>query len=49
LTESNTHTQSLKQALERQLNAPAWHNETLNMDGAELSALTLAEGIACEE
>ncbi len=49
LTESNTDTQSLQQALERQLHAPPWQDETLNMKGAELSALTLAEGIACEE
>jgi predicted glycosyltransferase len=49
LTESNTDTQSLQQALERQLHAPPWQDETLNMNGAELSALTLAEGIACEE
>ena len=49
LTESNTDTQSLQQALESQLHAPPWHNEILNLKGAELSALTLAEGIACEE
>jgi predicted glycosyltransferase len=49
LTESNTDTQSLQQALESQLHAPPWHNETLNLKGAELSALTLAEGIVCEE
>jgi hypothetical protein len=49
LTESNTDTQSLQQALESQLHAPPWHNETLNLKGAELSALTLAEGVACEE
>jgi predicted glycosyltransferase len=49
LTESNTDTQSLQQALERQLHAPPWHNETLNTNGAERSALTLADGIACEE
>ena len=49
LTESNTDTQSLQQALESQLHAPPWQNETLNLKGAELSALTLAEGVACEE
>jgi predicted glycosyltransferase len=49
LTESNTDTQTLQQALESQLHAPPWHNETLNLKGAELSALTLAEGVACEE
>ena len=49
LAESNTDTHSLQQALERQLNAPPWHNETLNMNGAEVSALTVAEGIVCEE
>ena len=49
LAESNTDTQSLQQALERQLNAPPWHNETLNMNGAKVSALTVAEGIVCEE
>jgi predicted glycosyltransferase len=49
LTESNTDTQSLQQALENQLRAPTWHNEILNMKGAEGSALTLAEGIECEE
>jgi predicted glycosyltransferase len=49
LTESNTDTQSLQQALERQLHAPPWHNETLNTNGAERSALTVADGIACEE
>jgi predicted glycosyltransferase len=49
LTESNTDTQSLQQALESQLRAPTWHNEILNMNGAEIAALTLADGIACEE
>jgi predicted glycosyltransferase len=49
LTESNTDTQSLQQALESQLHAPPWQNETLNTNGAERSALTLADGIACEE
>jgi predicted glycosyltransferase len=49
LTESNTDTQSLQQALESQLNAPPWQDVTLNMNGAEVSALTLAEGITCEE
>jgi predicted glycosyltransferase len=49
LTESNTDTQSLQQALESQLNAPPWQDVTLNMNGAEVSALTVAEGIACEE
>jgi predicted glycosyltransferase len=49
LTEANTDTQSLQQALESQLHAPTWHNEVLNMNGAERSALNLAEGIACEE
>jgi predicted glycosyltransferase len=42
LPESNTDTQSLQQALESQLRAPPWHNEILNMKGAEFSALTLA-------
>ena len=49
LTESNTDTQSLQQALESQLRAPTWHHEILNMKGAERSALTVADGIACEE
>jgi predicted glycosyltransferase len=49
LRESNTDTQSLQQALESQLRAPAWDDEILNMNGAECSALTLAEGIVCEE
>jgi predicted glycosyltransferase len=49
LTESNTDTQSLQQALERQLNAPPRKDVILNMNGAEVSALTVAEGIACEE
>jgi predicted glycosyltransferase len=49
LTESNTDTQSLQQALESQLCAPTWHNEILNMNGAELAALTVAYGIVCEE
>jgi predicted glycosyltransferase len=49
LTESNTDTQALQQALESQLHAPPWHSETLNLKGAELSALTVAEGVACEE
>jgi predicted glycosyltransferase len=49
LTEANTDTESLQQALESQLHAPTWHNEVLNMNGAERSALTLAEGIECEE
>ena len=49
LTEVNTNSQLLQQVLESQLRAPAWHNEVLNMNGAERSALTLAEGIECEE
>jgi predicted glycosyltransferase len=49
LTEANTDTLLLQQALESQLRAPTWHNEILNMKGAERSALTLAEGIECEE
>jgi predicted glycosyltransferase len=49
LTEANTDTESLQQALASQLHAPTWHNEVLNMNGAERSALTLAEGIECEE
>ena len=49
LPESNTDIQALQQALESQLRAPPWHNEILNMKGAEFSALTLAEGISCEE
>ena len=49
LTESKTDTQSLQQALESQLNAPPWQHVTLNMNGAEVSALTVAQGITCEE
>ena len=49
LTESNTDTQTLQQALERQLNAPPRQDVILNMNGAEVSALTVAEGIVCEE
>jgi predicted glycosyltransferase len=49
LRESNTDTRSLQQALERQLHAPPWHNDPFNLKGAELSALTLTEGIVCEE
>ena len=49
LMESNTDTQTLQQALERQLNAPPRQDAILNMNGAEVSALTVAEGIACEE
>ena len=49
LTESNTDSRSLQQALERQLHIPPWQNEIINMKGAELTALTLAEGIACED
>jgi predicted glycosyltransferase len=49
LTEANTDTQSLQQALESQLRAPTWYKEVVNMNGAERSALNLAEGIACEE
>jgi predicted glycosyltransferase len=49
LTESNTDTKALQQAMERQLKAPPWLDETLNLNGAEVSALTVAEGIVCEE
>jgi predicted glycosyltransferase len=49
LAESNTDTQTLQQALERQLNAPPRKDVMLNMNGAEVSALTVAEGINCEE
>ncbi len=49
LTEANTDTLLLQQALESQLRAPTWHNEILTMKGAERSALTLAEGIECED
>jgi predicted glycosyltransferase len=49
LAESNTDTRSLQQALENQLHAPPWQNDIVNMNGAEIAALTLAEGIVCEE
>ena len=49
LPESKTDIQFLQRALVSQLRAPTWHIEVLNMKGAERSALTLAEGIECEE
>jgi predicted glycosyltransferase len=49
LTESSTDTPTLQQALENKLRAPTWHHEILNINGAELAALAVAAGIACEE
>jgi predicted glycosyltransferase len=49
LRESNTDSRSLQEALQRQLHAPPWPNQTINLKGAEIAALTLAESIVCEE
>lgn len=49
LQESGTDGRSLKQALKSRLNSKPWQDTSLNMNGAEVAALTLADGIVCEE
>jgi len=49
LAESNTDAATLQAALEGQLHAPAWPNQTINIHGAENAASFLAKGVPCEE
>lgn len=49
LRESETDAVTLQAALERQLHAPVWKGQTINIHGAEVAASVLAESVPCEE
>lgn len=49
LRESETDAVTLQAALERQLHAPIWKDQTINIHGAEVAASVLAENVPCEE
>jgi len=49
LSESNADTASIQSALERQLHAPGWETQEIHIDGAEIAASFLAEGVPREE
>ncbi len=49
LSESSANTGAIQAALEKQLHAPVWQDQTINIDGAEMAASFLADRVACEE
>lgn len=49
LSESNADTAAIQVALERQMHAPVWQDQTINIHGAEVAASVLAERVPCEE
>ncbi|MFB0505584.1 MAG: hypothetical protein ACETWT_02515 [Thermodesulfobacteriota bacterium] len=49
LSESNADTAAIQVALERQMHATVWQDQTINIHGAEVAASVLAESVPCEE
>ena len=49
LEESKTDAETLRAALEKQLHAPPFKNQGINIRGAEIAASTLGKGVSCEE
>jgi predicted glycosyltransferase len=49
LSESNADARTIRAALEKQLHAPVWGDQTINIRGAEIAASVLVEGVRCEE
>jgi len=49
LSESNADTAAIQVALERQMHATVWQDQTINIHGAEVAASVLAERVPCEE
>jgi predicted glycosyltransferase len=49
LEESKTDAYTLQAALEKQLHAPPFKNQVINIGGAEMAASTLGKGLPCEE
>lgn len=47
--EWNTDTAIIQAALEKQLRAPVWQDQTINIHGAEIAASVLVERVRCEE
>jgi predicted glycosyltransferase len=49
LEESKTDAPTLQAALEKQLQAPPFENQGINIGGAETAASILGKGVLCEE
>ena len=49
LEESKTDAATLQNALEKQLHAPPFKNQGINIGGAEIAASTLGKGVSCKE
>jgi predicted glycosyltransferase len=49
LSESNADSRTIRAALEKQLHAPLWGDQTINIRGAEIAASVLVEGVRGEE
>lgn len=49
LEESKTDAPTLQAALEKQLHAPPFENQNINIGGAETAASILGEGVLCED
>jgi predicted glycosyltransferase len=49
LEESKTDAPTLQAALEKQLHAPPFENQGINIEGAEIAASILGKGVLCEE
>jgi predicted glycosyltransferase len=49
LEESKTDAYTLRAALEKQLHAPPFKNQGINLGGAEMAASILGQGVCCEE